>query len=422
MYCLPPTDRTGWRKKSLCCTPNPDLSEFYCDKDLCSLSPDTCPSDSYYADDGPEDDPDDDRWPPAPDDPGDDHDELWVMPPGSFRPPGSVSARTADAPDKNERRPFQAVDVTGLIIFLFARLYPGPSTLLSGRNGQHAHQFGYRQTTGACSSTDIEQVPMTPTSNFNGFQNDHTIDLQYLKYFLTAVLTGRLPSGTRMLTPTTPGSDLEHYWDYHSTNLQAGMPRCAPHTTKDFLNINERLFEVMGSKTNRAPFRLLESSLNGLKGNLFVVYDDGTRPNPVEIDRMMGYLADSIRNGSGEELWLEPLRRVIAVFRYIHDPNVLPTIQATRTRLRVQIEAIAQQANSLRNLLSAFDEFDPDYWQAAVTWARQWVRDMILEATHRFESEDPRPANADRVFNELAILLEELEYITTLPPAPPPPP
>lgn len=63
------------------CTPNPDLSEFYCAKSLCDASPELCKDDEYYSDD--DEDPDDAQWPLLPNDGGHDdgHDELWVAGP-----------------------------------------------------------------------------------------------------------------------------------------------------------------------------------------------------------------------------------------------------------------------------------------------------------------------------------------------------
>jgi hypothetical protein len=252
------------------------------------------------------------------------------------------------------------------------------------------------------------------------------------------------------------------------------MPRCTPHTKADFLNLNDRLYEVLGSLTNREPFRLLERELNGMKGRIFRLQKNGARTNPVDPTDMSDYINESINTGQNEDQWLEPIRRVsytrpnlttsptlccvffllyflfqfhlylysgflrlpvsndpmcgqvIAVYRYMLDSEVQPAIQTARMRLRVQVRAVSRRVNALRNLLSVFDEFDVDYWSSAATWARTWTENHIVLATRRFRdavNANPLnpPANAQRVFNELQLLEDELDYIKTFPPAPPPP-
>jgi hypothetical protein len=91
-----------------------------------------------------------------------------------------------------------------------------------------------------------------------------------------------------------------------------GMPRCSPNTRSDFLNINDRLFEVLGSTTNREPFRLLSKEMNGMKGRIFKILPDGRRVNPVDPTTMSNLIDNSIRTGQNEELWLNPMRMVFS--------------------------------------------------------------------------------------------------------------
>jgi hypothetical protein len=59
------------RNKVLCCTPNPDLSEFYCDASMCPVDPDLCTEDPFEWNGEEEDE--SEYWDPAP---------PWVAPPG----------------------------------------------------------------------------------------------------------------------------------------------------------------------------------------------------------------------------------------------------------------------------------------------------------------------------------------------------
>jgi hypothetical protein len=113
------------------------------------------------------------------------------------------------------------------------------------------------------------------------------------------------------------------------------------------------------------------------------------------------------------------------VYRYILDSEVEPAIQTSRMRLRLQVRGVARRVRELRDILSIFDEFDPDYWESAANWAQTWTLRHIRLATRRYReaiaNNPTSPANAQRVFNELQIIEDELDYIRTFNPAPPPP-
>jgi len=113
-----------------------------------------------------------------------------------------------------------------------------------------------------------------------------------------------------MLTPAIPFADIEHFWNFDSHNLASGGPRVAPGTKSDFLNINDRFYEALGSTTNRKPFRLFDKSLNGMKGRLMNINDKGKRVSPVADETMELYIEDAIELGADEEDFLNPLREV----------------------------------------------------------------------------------------------------------------
>lgn len=139
----------GW-KQALCCTPEPDLSEFYCSKSTCDLFKDFCPADDYYWNDA-DDDPDDANWPKAPQNENDDDD-------GDLRIRDLVAARNnTDLAEAHKtaldlavpkgtsgRRPFQVEIALNIILYLFARRYPGPSRLYRGANGRRVNQYAFR--------------------------------------------------------------------------------------------------------------------------------------------------------------------------------------------------------------------------------------------------------------------------------------
>ncbi|KAK0624167.1 hypothetical protein B0T14DRAFT_495498 [Immersiella caudata] len=118
--------------------------------------------------------------------------------------------------------------------------------------------------------------------------------------------------------------------------------------------------------TWRKSFRPLQNVLNGQKRRLMFVKDDGTRMRPIADRLIQRYISDSIITGTDEDEWLEPMRHTATIWRYMHEPEVLADIQNARRHFRQQYRWIASRVQVLRNLLETFDEFDPDYWEAAV--------------------------------------------------------
>ena len=111
--------------------------------------------------------------------------------------------------------------------------------------------------------------------------------------------------------------------------------------------------------------------------------------------------------------------QVIAIYRYMTHETISSRMQTTRRRLATQLDGVARVVHDLRFVLEVFDEFDTDYWQTAATWARTWVSNWIITATAEYQRlirEGHPPANAQRVYNELALLFDALDHIQPQPP------
>ncbi|KAK1753839.1 hypothetical protein QBC47DRAFT_430865, partial [Echria macrotheca] len=444
------------RQRVLCCTPDPDMSEFYCENTLCGQEAALCESDEVYWDEV--DDPDDDgthydpppAWDPPPGD--SEHDELrrralgWngesddlsideffhALSALSIRESDHLIGKEIDLFPRQKGRPagtsgrrllhVAVAAIIGELIEFFARRYHGPSGFFGGIEGKTASRNAYRQGYGTCSTTNIERIDVNTLANLDGFEVDHTVELQYIQDLLRAIVNGILPSGADVETDTIAWTDLRPYWEVDGSGVKPNMPRPAPRTRSDFRSMNDKFAECLGSTTNKAPFRLLEKGLNGMKGALFNIDAKGNRVNPVAASRMQQWIDFAIVTGDDEEYFLSPLRSVIAIWRYLHDSDVLPAIHDVRRRVRRQCEALSKEyPTPLRNLLSIFDEFDPDYWQAAANWAHDWVTRWIGEIRRRYQSASVggnRPANYARVMNELRLIELALQYVVTLPDIP----
>lgn len=151
---------------------------------------------------------------------------------------------------------------------------------------------------------------------------------------------GLLPDGTGLPNgvPTISPGTLEPYWQGNGANIPTGkLPTPTPNapTVWDRFNINDRLYTILGSNYNRGPFRILAGSMNNMKGHIY----GGDRP--VDETRLANFVADAVATGAGEEDFLQPLRQVIATFRYMFHADVLPQIQRERRQVRRQLAAVS---------------------------------------------------------------------------------
>jgi hypothetical protein len=160
---------------------------------------------------------------------------------------------------------------------------------------------------------------------------------------VNCILNGILPSGGPTRTPRIDVDDFERFWAQDTQNLPAGGPRPAPHTKYDFRNINNRFTECIGSSTNRAAMHGLDAFLNGVKGRLLYLDQDGGRRNPVSPRKMEEYIRRAIRTGGGEEEFLQPMRAVSTppfffLHLTLHDRVRYPNGQEREMKMKMKIK------------------------------------------------------------------------------------
>lgn len=149
------------------------------------------------------------------------------------------------------------------------------------------------------------------------------------------------------------------------------------------VNINDRLYTILGSNYNRAPFRMLAGSMNNMKGHIY----GGDRP--VDETRIANFVADAVATGTNEENFLQPLRQVVAIFRYMFDDDVLPQIQRERRQIRRQLAAIATWIPQLQPQLSIWTEFDPAYFAFYADNTRTWLQCQIILIRNQYNAANP---------------------------------
>lgn len=201
-------------------------------------------------------------------------------------------------------------------------------------------------------------------------------------------------------------------------------------------SVNDRLFEILGSSTNRAPLRLVDSSTNNFKGRCFkTIYDAKTNRRTGITDLVqeriqrghMGHLISTAGRLDTHTEFLGNLRNVLSAWRYLHHDEVLPRVQETRRALRNEITLVEnwtrQNApqNSLAGFTAIFNAFDSDYWEEAADHSRTWIQDWVNRARNalqEFQSTNGQD-HPDRVWIEQQlqeIWIETLRDIRAPPP------
>lgn len=146
-----------------------------------------------------------------------------------------------------------------------------------------------------------------------------------------------------------------------------------------------------------------------MKGHIY----GGDRP--VDETRIANFVADAVATGTNEENFLQPLRQVVAIFRYMFDDDVLPQIQRERRQIRRQLAAIATWIPQLQPLLSIWTEFDPAYFAFYAENTRTWLQGQIILIRNQYNAANPVPANRARVLQELLLLENQLGDIVGFP-------
>ncbi|KAH0428170.1 hypothetical protein CcaCcLH18_09184 [Colletotrichum camelliae] len=129
------------------------------------------------------------------------------------------------------------------------------------------------------------------------------------------------------------------------------------------------------------------------------------------------FVKTAVQTGVGEKKILQPLREAIAVWRYLHEPEVNRRVQENRRLLRTTVDNISNDVSSLKLLLPVFNEMEQDYWNKAVIWTLTWLNTAIREIEDTYQqalNSGARPSNWDAVEKALGQIKKDLKYVKTL--------
>lgn len=344
-----------------------------------------------------------------------------------------LNALEKRAPSRREYVIWVVINGKKVKVTIQALPYPGPSKMFNGKNGRTAYKFVIRKKAGTCASTSLETLPAmaNPNGQDERYEADHPIELQYMQWFVEAVGTGRRPDGSKLPVHLRLNQfNLQRFlraWNGgpsssgpSSHGIPTGVfPKPAPNVPViwDRMSLGGRMFTTLGSNYNRAPFRLIPRSINNMKGKVFALQQPFDRPT------WLADVREAAEDNFGEEDRQEPLRDVIAIWRYLHSPEVLPTIQRQRRQMRAQMAAASLNIPGLSNLADIWEDFDINFWFTAARHTRQFILQCLQDAADVYTAEsDPadRPDNWDRVIAQLdEIAYQAEEWIQELPGAGP---
>ncbi|QSZ31930.1 hypothetical protein DSL72_001499 [Monilinia vaccinii-corymbosi] len=286
------------RKKSLCCTPNPEaLLTESCDLDLCSLIENraACEDEagyndelgisslnkrSYITSDGKT------LWTYDNVDNGD-SDKHWNYLEGRVVPGGA------------RQKILQLKTLLGTPIYgakelvLTSRPYwPGLKSLKGDGSKTLVLKGGFSLLKDQCASTAVKYIPQASLPK-TGFQMEHMREINMLNQFAQSLITGFKVSGEKMKNTFDPLAVVAGWNKYYKVSLpQIGA------TVKDTIDytiprtFNDRAFETIGSYAYQAEVSFVPGPLN-LAKKVVLIRQSPLRTNPAKFLALVNKIANA---------------------------------------------------------------------------------------------------------------------------------
>ncbi|MCJ1405653.1 hypothetical protein MMC11_008882 [Xylographa trunciseda] len=272
----------------------------------------------------------------------------------------------------------------GGVIVLSSRPYPSRGALFNGAAGAQVFNRALDYISpDLCDDFDVIDHDLT-TIVLTDFVTEHLLELQTIGSFIEAANTGRLPSGALAQTPTIAATFFQTNW--LSPVLPNGLPDVGSGISPNIPNT--RIFEALGSNTNRADFVLAATQINAAKAHLW------SFENPVDVQDFNDDVRNAIITGRDENIFLQHIRNVLAVFQYLQDVDVNQRLSHEISVVQQQMQIIEFNVAGAAGLTSMWGEFMPDYLNRVESYAQTWVTDRIAYVTQTYGAAAPAPANA----------------------------
>ncbi|KAK2766602.1 hypothetical protein FQN53_006662 [Emmonsiellopsis sp. PD_33] len=348
----------GWRKKSLCCTPNTDvLTTLDCDINVCG-DDDDCEDESGLED-------------------GDviskrSYIDGRGITRWTYAESGLVT-RTA-LPGTSRNMLLKIPELLGTNIYkslkLISRPYPPGRKVFKGEGLQTLPLMGgFRMLKDTCESTAVQFVKLSDLPR-TGFQAEHLQEIQMVGKFLKTAVTGYLPSGAKLKAQVVDPQKLLDTW--HKV-YDVDLPRIGAVVSdvKDWtapLTPNDRVFEIIGSYAYRTGMSLLPGDMNLIKKNIV----NGNQPMaPAAFNKALNLVAKGDMEAA--KLIAGKLQKTIGVFNYLNDAVLRDSLDKARSDFANELVIAGKYMPGLEPLAGIWEEFEKDLYGHMVQVATAFV-------------------------------------------------
>ncbi|KAK2742839.1 hypothetical protein FQN57_005130 [Myotisia sp. PD_48] len=291
---------------------------------------------------------------------------------------------------------------------MYSRNYPSRSNLFTTRAGlrdvlRRYFRLGLRDcNSGNVVGDKIADVKKLPPNA----ETEHLVPLSMHKQFITSANTGFV--GTRVLK-TLPISSAFFQNKYLKDDiLPAGLPRVNPELpsrSPDLRAPVDRVFEALGSNTNRRNLVLTSRDINAIKGRIFKFED------PMSPERFHGLVTDTMRgeNGTAEEI-LQVLRTTVAVFQYHQNSEIQERFQRTVNLVTDQLTIIETHTEGGTGLAAAWEEVVDTTLTVVEETTQTWVQERVDETLDAISNSDKRFPKLSKHLKEIKRQIKDMKF------------
>ncbi|GKZ39502.1 hypothetical protein AbraIFM66950_000449, partial [Aspergillus brasiliensis] len=320
-----------WRKKSLCCTPSTSAAAGCQDVDPCDLDPTLCTDyNDQYGTSLSKRDLLTDWWHYEEDV---EYDNVYnethldlIARALMFEEEEEGEEEEGEGEEGEEMHMFEKraaprrdmpvkffLDGIKKSVTMLSLSYPSNGDLFKGKRGKDVLQKAMVLASQSCGSPAMSAIDPNSASNCN---TEHILDLQYIPQLLRTAANGILPTGKQMTSSMINQVD---FIKYAMTSV-VDLAKAGAISSGNAQIMNDRLFNAIGSTTNRLGLIRTASTVNLYKGRVFDFMTTkkyeytGSTKSPVKDDLWTQVLDTAVKYGTSEAELLDPIRLTIAVW------------------------------------------------------------------------------------------------------------
>ncbi|CAI7654408.1 unnamed protein product [Penicillium viridicatum] len=271
---------------------------------------------------------------------------------------------------------------------------PSNGELFKGKRGKEVLQKAMVLASQSCGSCAISAIDPSSASKCD---TEHIVDLQYIPQLFAMALSGVPPTGKKMASSIINQADfLKYVRDAVSDLAKAGKI-----SSGDSSIMNDRLFNAIGSTTNRLGLIRTATNVNLYKGRVFNFLDDsnfeftGSIKSVIELKKWQKILNTAVKYGTSEDQLLDQIRMTIAVWVYLNNAQVLTRLNQVRQNIYTETKNVATYVPGMTSLPSIMKEFDKAYFEHAAAESLKWTEACIAAVSSAHTNTLIVPGNSE---------------------------